>query len=687
MRHPGYLCPAVHFLGARVPAAPVVTKVSVAPNQPEKLATRFSIIIDLQQALYVDAERKGRYYYYYYVYEVDDLAEESSPEKATKNDSQEEPALGDTIHSQTLPLTADSVLVLWETVRSDGKYLNMTNLESLIAALIGEEASPSHIRKEEEEMVKSFIQRRARGLNSPKSPRVDSRKCAKPLRYKLTAYRCERAINEVCSQLKLVPPFKATPGRVIMDRPAEGFAGVVEEDTGSGHRDSIDILNSKQSFRKWRVLVHPMVSPTVMSRMSAAKKAFRKPKNKSFIPFPTADVEYTDSPNHCSSIAQEQNKTPFPLEDAAIVVPPLESLPEIPDEDEDVHSLRVSPQCPDPPTKRPVTMKYLVQNQRYTNQDALASEGTQVTPIPGPSPPPSRLKDIRRTVRKHGRYNIPGLKISRLVLSRIPPTISEHDEPSFTPRNWRYGCRSPLPREKNVAPRLPEKLRLRGENQTFIGDLGEVDKPPSAKPARRTRRWLSVDLPPPPSTAFLLVFMSPQRRAYIPSPLSQSFVARRYQRTTFGQLDDGTGLSPYSFLTNVYCNGTWINPVYNVCPDVDMSPVEPCPLFWMVQKLDAGNIGWPRRVAMMPPLSPAVSRKARGASTRRRSLGPYLRKEDAEFLNNYPKKVRRRYRPYDEIVRRRKRYYDQILAQQAVPSVENLMVQPQLFTIPVAIMA
>ncbi|RPD69716.1 hypothetical protein L226DRAFT_267417 [Lentinus tigrinus ALCF2SS1-7] len=228
MRHPGYLCPAVHFLGARVPAAPVVTKVSVAPNQPEKLATRFSIIIDLQQALYVDAERKGRYYYYYYVYEVDDLAEESSPEKATKNDSQEEPALGDTIHSQTLPLTADSVL---GASCAAAVPRNHQQLRSSLgdAALIGEEASPSHIRKEEEEMVKSFIQRRARGLNSPKSPRVDSRKCAKPLRYKLTAYRCERAINEVCSQLKLVPPFKATPGRVIMDRPAEGFAGVVEE--------------------------------------------------------------------------------------------------------------------------------------------------------------------------------------------------------------------------------------------------------------------------------------------------------------------------------------------------------------------------------------------------------------------------------------------------------------------------
>lgn len=36
-------------------------------------------------------------------------------------------------------------------------------------------------------------------------------------------------INEVCSQLKIDLPFKAIPGRVRINRQAEGFAGVVEE--------------------------------------------------------------------------------------------------------------------------------------------------------------------------------------------------------------------------------------------------------------------------------------------------------------------------------------------------------------------------------------------------------------------------------------------------------------------------
>ncbi|KAI0711809.1 hypothetical protein C8T65DRAFT_739464 [Cerioporus squamosus] len=59
--------------------------------------------------------------------------------------------------------------------------------------------------------------------------------------------------------------------------------------------------------------------------------------------------------------------------------------------------------------------------------------------------------------------------------------------------------------------------------------------------------------------------MPAERRKYIPSPLSQSVVGRRYRRNAFGQFeDDGcdTGPKPSPFLTNEFSSGTWSNPVY-----------------------------------------------------------------------------------------------------------------------------
>ncbi|RDX41951.1 hypothetical protein OH76DRAFT_1561263 [Lentinus brumalis] len=78
--------------------------------------------------------------------------------------------------------------------------------------------------------------------------------------------------------------------------------------------------------------------------------------------------------------------------------------------------------------------------------------------------------------------------------------------------------------------------------------------------------------------------MPADRRKYIPSPLSQSIVGRRYRRTAFGQLaDDGhdTGPKPSPFLTNMFSDSRmWSNSVYKPARDEEplRNDAQPCPL-------------------------------------------------------------------------------------------------------------
>ncbi|KAI0711808.1 hypothetical protein C8T65DRAFT_727112 [Cerioporus squamosus] len=224
---------------ARVPVAPVVTECAAAPTRAGNLTTRFAVIIELQEVLYVDAERKGRYYYYY-VYEVEDEVEEENavPEQATRQAGQANTALheGVTVIARTIEPTTTAVLDA-SSASAEQSFRAYEDGEDLF-----EVTSPSRIRDEELDMVKAFLQRRAREARqiSAGSHRSRSRKRAKSLRYKLAAYRCEKAINEVCSRLDIVLPFKAAPKHVPMDRQVEGFAGVVEEGTLGPANEVVD---------------------------------------------------------------------------------------------------------------------------------------------------------------------------------------------------------------------------------------------------------------------------------------------------------------------------------------------------------------------------------------------------------------------------------------------------------------
>ncbi|TFK93837.1 hypothetical protein K466DRAFT_594114 [Polyporus arcularius HHB13444] len=211
-------------------------------------------------------------------------------------------------------------------------------------------------------------------------------------------------------------------------------------------------------------------------------RGYRKNVRKAYmemssIPFPEIDKEHVagnpSNSQHDSTISGKHDKPGSYSEEVLTSVPDLESLPEIPDEDEEVRSIPMSP------SKLAVhAHNALIFKSHHSNQEHSR------TPASLP-PTPTDLKDISISARKRSRE--PGFKLSSLALLRIPRTIYEHAALIVAPLEGAYERPMPLPKGKDAVPRLPKTMRSGEENQQYIGEFGDVHQPPSGAKPRKTR--------------------------------------------------------------------------------------------------------------------------------------------------------------------------------------------------------
>ncbi len=178
----------------------------------------------------------------------------------------------------------------------------------------------------------------------------------------------------------------------------------------------------------------------------------------SSIPFPEIDNEHVPGkPSHSqhnSTISGKHEKPGNRSEEALIAVPDLESLPEIPDEDEEVRSNHI------PPSKLAVIAhNALVFESHHSNPEHSETPAS-------PSPTLTNLKEISILARKGSRE--PGFKLSSLALDRIPRTIYEHPTVRVAPLEGAYERPMPLPKEKDAVPRLPKTMRSGEENHQCV---------------------------------------------------------------------------------------------------------------------------------------------------------------------------------------------------------------------------
>ena len=230
---------------------------------------------------------------------------------------------------------------------------------------------------------------------------------------------------------------------------------------------------------------------------------------KSFILFPTtlAEDEQRPSPtDHEFAVYELTSLLQDNQEEASVIVPPLELLPEIPDEDESMQPIPVHPERIRCLGHHPVTVMSHSQSQGPVPSFEISYFTTAyTTAFSDVSSSPLSLKDIRRATRKLGRNNRPGFRISSLAMTRILCPIPENDALSFAPPQGI--CERPTPRPK--ANDAPQRIRPDTENQRYVlllkpfGSLtrifnsngrpdrylGDVGKPPQSNP--RTTRAVS----------------------------------------------------------------------------------------------------------------------------------------------------------------------------------------------------
>ena len=188
---------------------------------------------------------------------------------------------------------------------------------------------------------------------------------------------------------------------------------------------------------------------------------------KSCIPFPTrlAEDEQRPSPTDHEFAVYELTSSQDVQEEASVIVPPLELLPEIPDEDEPMQPIPVHAERTRCLGHHPVTVMSHSQSQGPVPSSKISYFTTAyTTAFSDVSSSPLSLKDIRRATRKLGRSNRPGFRISTLAMTRILCRIPENDVLSFAPPQSIY--ERPTPRSK--ANDAPQRIWRGTENQRYI---------------------------------------------------------------------------------------------------------------------------------------------------------------------------------------------------------------------------
>ncbi|KAI0750276.1 hypothetical protein C8Q80DRAFT_1167084 [Daedaleopsis nitida] len=234
--------------------APVVCKRLGRPLPFERRASLWEIADHLHRALWTDSVNKGDVVdlsrredepitIIWRVVECDE--DEDDDEKLNGDDVKVEanpPVSGSTsphLHQEDKqPVERGPVSAAGNDIITSGSAVYQSTLQAIsepdVPPMDEQSSKPSGVQPWECAAVKALFERRSKNvkLSSTSSQGLSAlSECAKSLGWELTAYRCERAINEICVRVKAEPVFSPKPKRLTVIRPPVGFAGVVEDGT------------------------------------------------------------------------------------------------------------------------------------------------------------------------------------------------------------------------------------------------------------------------------------------------------------------------------------------------------------------------------------------------------------------------------------------------------------------------
>ncbi|KAI0788352.1 hypothetical protein C8Q74DRAFT_1216757 [Fomes fomentarius] len=256
--------PVFHLRGrSSAPLAPVVSKRLGAPFPADRVASLWEIADSLHRMLWDDLRRKGEVEIlsrsegdsYTIVWQVVEC-----PESEAEAQSSEKSVATDDVTDDEVSRSLDSNKEHGVATSSGGHHLPTSELtepkhpritEPSIEQMLDVKypladhaipslpipstvSIPSGVQPWEYEAVKGFLERRAQNqrLESTATQGLEGLgECSKSLGWELTAYRCERAINELCVRIDASPLFTPRAKKLVGEYPSEGFAGVVEEGT------------------------------------------------------------------------------------------------------------------------------------------------------------------------------------------------------------------------------------------------------------------------------------------------------------------------------------------------------------------------------------------------------------------------------------------------------------------------